>query len=183
MQLAGGQSVPLTQLLLTEASADYLLHNPESLKGFEAFLLDEAFRPRASLWPLAEAKTRVYRENRQILLDNFAELLGDEPELFHWTQPGAGFFSVFTLNHPTLECNAAFSQRLVAEYGVVTIPTFSFYPRDARTRNPKAGLDQLRLSFCYSEGCGEARRNQLDAATRAFAQALRTECGLDSQSR
>lgn len=172
------KTVPLTDLLLTEEAAQILLHNPEALRGFEAFLTGADFQPLASLWPLAEQKNRVYRENRQILLDNFRALLGDQPELFHWTQPGAGFFSVFTLNHPNLPCDSAFTEKLVADYGVVTIPTFSFYPADARQRNPQAGLNQLRLSFCYSEGVGEARQQQIDAATCAFASAIRKECGV-----
>ncbi|MBB3168537.1 pyridoxal phosphate-dependent aminotransferase [Simiduia aestuariiviva] len=178
LELHGGTRAPLTQLLLTEASADFLLQNPEALCGFESFLTDENFQPRKSLWPVAEQKNQIYRENRQILLDTFSEQLSDQPELFSWTEPGAGFFSVFTLNHPRLTCDSAFTQRLVSEYGVVTIPTYSFFPPDARVRNPQAGLNQLRLSFCYSEGVGEARRSALGAATRAFAQAIRKECKL-----
>ncbi|UTA49368.1 PLP-dependent aminotransferase family protein [Simiduia sp. 21SJ11W-1] len=178
LTIAGGAKVPLTQLLMTEASADFLMHNPEALCGFESFLLDDQFKPRESLWPVAEEKIRVYRENREILLSTLAEKLGDTPELFGWTTPGAGFFSVFTLNHPSIRCDKAFTERLVAEYGVVTIPTFSFFPADARVRNPKAGLNQLRLSFCYSEGTGAARRAELGAASQAFARAIRTECGL-----
>lgn len=175
---AGNKTVPMTQLLLTEASASILLHNPESLRGFESFLTDQTFQPLPSLWPIAEEKNSVYRENRQILLDNFDQLLGAHKHLFEWTKPGAGFFSVFTLNHPSIRCDSQFTDKLVSEYGVVTIPTFSFFPEDAKLRNPKAGLNQLRLSFCYSEGIGSERIRQIDQASRAFATAMLRECGI-----
>ena len=178
IQLANKKYAPLSDLLLAEASANILLHNPEALRGFEAFLTDENFSPLKSLWPIAEEKNHIYGENRQILLDTFEAEFGQHKDLFHWTKPGAGFFSVFTINHPTLVCNSELTDKLVAQYGVVTIPTFSFYPDDARTRNKSAGLDQLRLSFCYSEGVGEQRKQQLQAATRAFAQAIKKECGV-----
>ncbi|MDN3639549.1 aminotransferase class I/II-fold pyridoxal phosphate-dependent enzyme [Simiduia curdlanivorans] len=178
IELANKQTVPLNQLLLTEASANILLHNPEALRGFEAFLTDEKFSARQSLWPIANEKNQIYSENRQILLDTFEQEFARHKDMFHWTKPGAGFFSVFTINHPNVICNSDLTDKLVAEYGVVTIPTFSFYPEDARARNSKAGLDQLRLSFCYSEGIGERRRQQLQAAASAFAEAIKQECGV-----
>lgn len=179
--LKNGETKPMTELLLTEASSQTLLHNPEALMAFAAFLGDDDFNTRASLWPIAEQKIALYRENRDLLLTTFKDRLGDHPELFQWTEPGAGFFSVFSLNHPTLLCDTAFTERLVAQYGVVTIPTFTFYPDDARVRNPVAGLNQLRLSFCFSEGEGEARRQQLKGACNAFASAMRQECRIDQQ--
>ncbi|AFU97444.1 pyridoxal phosphate-dependent aminotransferase [Simiduia agarivorans] len=179
--LKDGSNKALTDLLLTEASSQTLLHNPEALMAFAAFLGDDSFATRASLWPMAEQKIALYRENRDLLLSTLKQRLGDHPDLFQWTEPGAGFFSVFTLNHPSLHCDTAFTERLVADYGVVTIPTFSFYPDDARARNPMAGLNQLRLSFCFSEGEGAARRQQLLDASNAFASALRQECRIDQQ--
>lgn len=176
--IAGGEERPLQHLLLTEASADILLHNPDALRGFEAFLMDESFVLRKSLWPVAAEKNAVYGENRQIMLDGFDEHLGNFPELFEWTEPGAGFFSVFTFKHPDIETDQAFVEKLVAEYGVVTIPTFGFYPDDARARNAKAGMDQLRLSFCFSERCGDGRRQDLQEAVNAFCNAARIESGL-----
>jgi len=178
IELANKKAVPLNQLLLTEASANILLHNPEALRGFEAFLTDENFSARQSLWPIASEKNQIYSENRQILLDTFEQEFAQHKDMFQWTKPGAGFFSVFTINHPNVICNSDLTDKLVAEYGVVTIPTFSFYPEDARARNSKAGLDQLRLSFCYSEGIGERRRQQLQAAASAFAKAIKQECGV-----
>ena len=70
----------MTDLVLTEASGDMLLHNPEALRAFEAYLMDERFRPRESLWPVAAQKNGVYGENRKILLDGLAELEMTLPE-------------------------------------------------------------------------------------------------------
>ncbi len=176
--VSDNQRVPLHQLLLTEASADILLHNPEALRGFEAFLMDENFQLWDSLWPIAAEKNAVYAENRQILLDGLDEYLGNYPELFEWTKPGAGFFSVFTFKHPSIETNPAFVEKLIADYGVITIPTFGFFPLDAKARNARAGLDQLRLSFCFSERRGEGRREDLRAAVKAFCHAVRVESGI-----
>jgi DNA-binding transcriptional MocR family regulator len=178
IEVDGGRRTKLRDLVLTEASGDILFQNPEALRGFEAYLMDEEFRPRESLWPLAAVKNAVYGENRRILLDGLAHYLGDWPDLFRWTSPGAGFFSVFTFVRRNLEANQAFVERLVADYGVVTIPMFGFYPRDAIERDPGAGLDQIRLSFSFNESFGDARRADMEAATRAFADAVRRESGL-----
>ena len=170
LDVANGE-VGLTELLLTEASADILFQNPHALRGFEALLVDEAFRERASLWPVAERKLAVYRENRQILLDGLAAGLGDQQDRFAWTTPGAGFFSVFTFKNPAVTTDDAFVARLVAEHGVVAIPMYDFYPADAKARNPRAGLDQLRLSFCFTESLGDARRQDMRDAVDAFCRA------------
>jgi DNA-binding transcriptional MocR family regulator len=174
VELAGGKVVPVKNLLLTESSGSVLFHNPEALRGFEAYLHDEAMAERASLWPVAAAKNAVYGENRQILLDGLQHYLGDHPELFGWTKPGAGFFSVFTFRDGRVRTDAAFVERLVAEYGVVTIPMFGFYSADARERDPDVGLDQIRLSFSYSTGVGPARVAEMKAAVRAFGRAIRS---------
>ena len=179
LAVEGGQNVVrLMDLLLTESSGNVLLHNPEALRGFEAYLMDERFELRESLWPVAAAKNVVYGENRRILLDRLEEYLGEFGDLFSWTEPGAGFFSVFTFNHEGIRTDQAFVERLIAEYGVVTIPMFGFYPNDARRRDPNIGLDQLRLSFSYSERTGDGRREDLEQAVHAFANAVRVECGL-----
>jgi len=96
IEIADGQKVDLTDLLLTEASADVLFQNPHALRSFEALLREDDGSVRASLWPVAEQKLAVYRENRQILLDGLEDELGDFRDRFHWTKPEAGFFSVFT---------------------------------------------------------------------------------------
>jgi DNA-binding transcriptional MocR family regulator len=173
-----GATVPITDLLLTEAAADTLFHNPEALRGFEALLHDDAMQLRESLWDVAEGKLAVYRANRRILLDGLADELGGHPELFQWTHPEAGFFSVFTFAGGRVTTDAAFISRLVSEYGVVAIPMHDFYPADARARNPRAGLDQLRLSFCFSESVGAQRVRDLTAAVAAFCRAARIESGL-----
>ena len=49
----------------------------------------------ASIWPLAEDKLVVYRENRRILLE-VLERAGAYKDYFSWTIPGGGFFTVFT---------------------------------------------------------------------------------------
>lgn len=175
---AGAAPVRLKDLLLTEASGDILFHNPEALRGFEAYLMNEDFQPRESLWPLAALKNAVYGENRAILLDGLREYLGDYPEHFSWTEPGAGFFSVFTFTQKQLRTNAEFIEKLIADHGVVTIPMFGFYPQDAKDRDPEAGLDQIRLSFSFNESIGEARRQDMRDAVRAFANAVRVETSL-----
>ncbi len=176
--IEGGAPVPITDLLLTEASADLLFQNPEALRGFEALLHDDAMDLRKSLWPVADEKLAIYRDNRRIVLDALQAELGAYPESFSWTHPEAGFFTVFTFRNPAVTTDDAFIARLVSQYGVVAIPMYDFYPRDARQRNPRAGLDQLRLSFCFSESTGAQRRTDLREAVAAFARAARIESGV-----
>lgn len=175
--IGGGETVPLKELALTEASADILFQNPGALRGFEALLHDEHFEERRSLWPVAEEKLKVYRENRQIMLEGLARGLGDRPELFHWTEPAAGFFTVFTFREG-VRTDDAFVNALVADHGVVVIPMYDFYPQDARERDPNAGLNQLRLSFCFTESIGEQRRQDLKDSVAAFCRAARAAAGL-----
>lgn len=172
------KTAPLKDLLVTEAAATILFHNPEALRGFEAYLMDDSFSLRDSLWPLAEKKNALYRDNRQLLLDGLEQYLGEYDHVFRWTKPGAGFFSVFTIANERVRTNQEFVAELIANHGVVTIPMFGFFPADAKRRNPEAGLDQLRLSFSFNESFGEQRRQDLRAAVRAFAHAMRQICGL-----
>ncbi len=178
VMLSDGKVVPVKNLLLTESSGSILFHNPEALRSFEAYLHDAAMAERPSLWPVAAQKNGVYGQNRQILLDGLDRYLGDHPELFSWTRPGAGFFSVFTFRDGRVRTDAAFVERLVAEYGVVTIPMFGFYSQDAKQRDPDVGLNQIRLSFSYSTGVGQARVSELEAAVAAFGRAVREIYGL-----
>ena len=172
----GDQPVPLADLLLTESSADILFQNPAALRGFEALLhrrQGEEFVLREGLWDVAEEKLGVYRENRQILLEGLDSALGAHRDKYHWTVPQAGFFSVFRFLDPAVRTDDAFVERLVADHGVVAIPMYDFYPDDARRRNPRAGFDELRLSFCFSESSGAQRRRDMTAAVAAFAAAVR----------
>ncbi len=178
LEIGDGRRESLTDLLLTEASADILFHNPQALRSFESLLHDESGRLRDSLWPVANAKLEVYRENRSIMLDGLQRSLGAWPERFRWTVPEAGFFTVFRFLDPDIVTDDEFVARLVAQYGVVVIPMYDFYPADARERNPRAGLDELRLSFCFTERTGKARVEDLGAAVEAFARAVRAESGL-----
>jgi DNA-binding transcriptional MocR family regulator len=178
LEISGGQTVPLLDLAVVEASGDILFQNPGALRGFEALLHEADFSERQSLWPVAETKLAVYRENRRILLDGLTQALGPYPEHFHWTVPGAGFFSVFTFKTPGLCTDDEFVQNLVANHGVVVIPMYDFYPRDARERDPGAGLNELRLSFCFSESTGEQRRKDLREAVGAFCAAALALAGL-----
>lgn len=171
--IEGGREVAFTDLALTEAAAAILFHNPGALRGFEALLHDDDFRPRQSMWPLAEKKLPVYRENRTILLEGFEAGLGAHRDRFHWTVPEAGFFSVFTFRNPAVRTDESFTQKLVAEFGIVAIPMHDFYPADARERDAGAGLNQLRLSFCFSESTGEDRRRDLRDAVAAFCAAVK----------
>jgi DNA-binding transcriptional MocR family regulator len=178
LAIAGGREVGLKDLALVASAGDILLHNPEALRGFEAYLMDESFAPRESLWPIAALKNAVYGENRDILLGGLEQHLGEFPDEFSWTRPGAGFFSVFTIKRKRVRTDSQFIEDLIAKYGVVTIPMFGFLPADAKVRDPDAGLDQIRLSFCFNERLGEGRRQDLRDAVRAFANAMRVECGL-----
>ena len=95
-------------------------------------MLHEAdFSERKSLWPVAEGKLAVYRENREILLEGFEAQLGAHRDRFHWTVPEAGFFSVFTFLDSNLRTDDEFIEQLVANYGLVVIPMYDFYPPDA----------------------------------------------------
>lgn len=178
LAIGGGREVPLKDLILVASAGDVLFQNPEALRGFESYLTNEDFTPRESLWPVAAAKNAVYGEMRDIMLGAFETWLGEFPAEFAWTRPGAGFFSVFTFKGKRFKTDQQFVEALIAKYGVVTIPMFGFYPADAKQRDPNAGLDQLRLSFCFNEKRGEGRRQDLRDAVRAFCDAVRAECGL-----
>ena len=178
IEIEGGKRLPIADLFLTEASADLLFQNPEALHGFDALLHDDAMKLRSSLWPVAEAKLEIYRENRALMLEGLERGLSAHPDHFRWTHPAAGFFTVFTFLNPSVTTDDAFIARLVSEYGVVAIPMYDFYPPDARRRNPRAGLDQLRLSFCFSESTGAERRRDLVEAVAAFCSAARAESGI-----
>ena len=92
--------------------------------------------------------------------------------------PAPGFFSVFTIRKGGVRTDDDFIERLVAEYGLVVIPMYDFYPPDARARNPAAGYDQLRISFCFSESTGDERRRDLTEAVQAFCVAVKALTGL-----
>ena len=83
LTIAGGETAALAELALVQASADILFPNPAAIRGFEALLHEADFSERTSLWPVAEEKLTVYRENRQILLDGFEAQLGAHRDYFH----------------------------------------------------------------------------------------------------
>ena len=178
VKISGEEVISLGDLLLTESSADILFHNPEALYGFESILHDENMELRHSLWPVANEKLKVYRENREIILTGLADGLGAYPEHFSWTIPESGFFTVFRFHDRNITTDAAFIEQLVSEFGIVVIPMYDFYPEDARRRNPSAGLNELRLSFCFSESYGKARRQDLTQAVSAFCRAVLSVTGL-----
>ena len=178
LSIAGGKEVSLTEMALSESSSDMLFQNPGALRGFEAMLHDDAFNQRESMWPLAHKKLEVYRENREIMLSMLDDELGAYPEHFSWTRPGAGFFCVFTFKSGEITTDDAFIESFVAQYGIVVIPMYDFYPADAKERDPRAGLDQLRLSFCFSESVGDERRRDLTAAVAAFCSAVKELAGI-----
>lgn len=180
LAIADGKTVDLAEMALTEASSDILFQNPAALRGFEALLHDAKFEPISSMWLLAEEKLGVYRENREILLSVLEEKLGQYPEYFSWTRPDAGFFSVFTFRQSSIKTDDSFIESLVAQYGVVAIPMYDFYPADAKARDPDAGLNQLRLSFCFSESKGEARRVDMREAITTFCDAALQLTGLQN---
>lgn len=173
ISIEGGRKLPLTDLLLTEAAGDLLFHNPEALYGFDAILHDEQMQLRPSLWPVADGKLGVYRENRQIMMDTLQRELGREPDRFSWTQSESGFFTVFRCHDAKVRTDDAFIEKMVADYGIVVVPMYDFYPADARERNPHAGLNELRLSFCFTESTGDARRSDMQEAVETFCDAIR----------
>jgi hypothetical protein len=176
IHIHGGEEIDITDLLLVEASGELLFHNPAALRGFESILHDDNFKLR-SLWDVAEDKLAIYSENREILLSGLESQLGAHKDLFSRTKPQAGFFSVFTFLSGNVVTDDAFIERMVAEYGVVVIPMYDFYPADARRRNPRAGYDQVRLSFCFNEAKGQQRRDDLKDAVAAFCRAALTVSG------
>ena len=178
VKVGEGREVPLTELLLSESSGAILFHNPLALLTFEALLREEDGSVRTSLWPLAEEKLEIYRENRAIVLDGLDAGLGSYTDQFDWTRPGAGFFSAFTIKQPEIRVDDTFTNALVERYGVVVVPMYGFYPEDFLAKAPNAGFDQLRLSFCFTESAGEARRRDLQNAVDAFCTAMKIECGL-----
>ncbi len=178
VSVENGNDVALTELLLSESSGSILFHNPLSLLTFEALLRLEDGSLRSSLWPLAEEKLEVYRENREIVLSGLESELGEYREHFDWTRPDAGFFSAFTIKQADIRVDDEFTNALVERYGVVVVPMYGFYPNDFLERSPNAGFDQLRLSFCFTESHGEDRRRDLHEATLAFCQAMKVETGL-----
>ena len=178
IQIDNGEQASLAELALLQASADILFPNPAAYLGFEALLHEADFSERRSLWPVAEEKLVVYRENREIMLQGFEANLGAYPNLFHWTVPMAGFFSVFTFVAGTVRTDDEFILQMVTDYGLVVIPMYDFYPPDARIRNPSAGFNQLRISFCFSESAGEQRRKDLREAVETFCRAVKKLAGV-----
>ena len=178
LAVAGGQTISLTDLLLTEAAADVLFQNPQALRAFESLLREEDGSLRDSLWPVARKKLEIYAENRDIVLKGLEKGLGDYPDHFRWTQPEAGFFTVFTFKNDAVRTDDAFIEWLVSEHGVVVVPMYDFYPADAQERNRDAGYDQLRLSFCFTESAGPQRRKDLEASVAAFVKAAKDAVGL-----
>ena len=185
LEIAEGEKVPLSELALVESSSELLFHSPGALRGFEALLheqIDDDFVERDSIWALAEDKLVVYRENRQILLDVLERELGSYRDCFSWTIPGGGFFTVFSfLNNgqgSTVRTDDAMVESMVMEHGLVVIPMYDFYPRDARERDPDAGMNQLRLSFCFSESAGQQRRDDMREAVEAFCHAAKALVGI-----
>lgn len=178
LTITGGEKVGLAEMALTEASSDVLFQNPAALRGFEALLHDADFNELPSMWPLAELKLDVYRENREILLSTLRRELGPYPDKFSWTNPGAGFFTVFTFLDPNVSTDDEFIADMVGNYGVVVIPMYDFYPDDAQARHPRAGLNQLRLSFCFSESTGDARRRDMQEAIDTFCVAAKAAASL-----
>ncbi len=178
LSIAGGETATLAELALVQASGDILFPNPGAYQGFEALLHEADFSERRSLWPVAEDKLAIYRDNRRLLLEGFEAELGPHRDHFHWTEPAAGFFSVFTFRKGQVRTDDAFINDMVSNYGLVVIPMYDFYPPDARARNPDAGYDQLRISFCFSESIGEQRRRDMREAVATFCSAVKALSGI-----
>jgi aspartate/methionine/tyrosine aminotransferase len=92
LEIAAGEKVPLSELALVESSSELLFHSPGALRGFEALLHERSsddFVERQSIWPLAEDKLVVYRENRQILLEVLERELGSYKDYLAGQFPAA----------------------------------------------------------------------------------------------
>ncbi len=72
----------------------------------------------------------------------------------------------------------AMIEKMVMDHGLVVIPMYDFYPMDARERDPGAGMNQLRLSFCFSESAGQQRRDDMRDAVEAFCDAAKSLAGI-----
>ena len=136
--IEGGASVPITDLLLTEASADLLFQNPEALRGFEALLHDDAMDLRKSLWPVANEKLAIYRDNRRIVLDALQSRARRLSRVVQLDPSGSRIFHSVHVPQSAVTTDDAFIARLVSQYGVVAIPMYDFYPatRGNATRGP-----------------------------------------------
>jgi len=178
INIANDYSIAISRLLLTEASADILFQNPEALYGFAALLHDQKLEPRTSLWPVADSKISVYADNRAILLDTLQKELGNHSDHFIWTVPAAGFFSVFTFLNEAIRTDEDMVAKLVSEYGVVVVPMAEFYPADAHQRCPGVGLNQIRLSFCFSESAPGKRADDMREAVLTFCKAVKKLSGI-----
>ena len=178
INIANDQTIAISSLLLTEASADILFQNPEALYGFAALLHDQNLEPRNSLWPVAESKMSVYTDNRAILLDTLKQELGAYREHFLWTIPAAGFFSVFTFLNETIRTDEDMVANLVSDFGVVVVPMAEFYPADAQERRPGVGLNQIRLSFCFTESAPGKRADDMREAVLTFCAAAKKLSGI-----
>lgn len=171
MEISEGRRVRLSELVVAISASTILMHNPQALRGFEAYLHDESGRLKPSLWPTAEGRIVVYRENRDVLLAGLETYLGSTG-LARWTTPGAGFFSVITFLDGRLPHSPVLAERLLREHGVTSVPMVDFYASDHRQSHPAAGADQLRLAFSFTEQTGEARVEAMRKATEVFAGAL-----------
>ena len=179
LQIQNGRFVPLTDLMLTESSAGILFHKPSVTFGIRRFIARrEGSASIDSMWPLAEQKLRVYRENREIAMKGLHAGLGSYPHKISWTQPDAGFFTAVKVHDPSISIDNEFALRLVENYGVVIVPMYDFYPDDARGRNPRAGFDEMRVSFCFTEGGADKRRKELESAVDQFCVAMQAELSL-----
>ena len=174
LAIEGGREVPITDLLLTEASADLLFQNPEALHGFEALLHDDAMQLRTSLWPVANEKLKIYRDNRRIVLEGLENELGRYPESFRWTHPEAGFFTVFTFLNPNVTTDDAFIARLVSQYGVVAIPMYDFYPAGcAQTRSTRGARSAAAVVLLQRKRRRAAQNRSARSGCRVCARRAR----------
>ena len=134
--------------------------------GFEALLHEADFSERKSLWPVAEGKLAVYRENRSIMLDGRLmcaclvlgpELEGRAVETIEGMANGEELHPLQRqfLEHAALQC------------GVCT-PGFLVAAKDLLDRNPEPTDDEVRYwlagNLCRCTGYDKILRAVHDAA-------------------
>jgi DNA-binding transcriptional MocR family regulator len=182
-----GREMGINELVTTTIASTNLMPDHESLLQFDAFLHTETGNGFAlrSLWEEAEFRAGIYQQNRDVLLAGLEHYLGEYPEIFKWTKPGSGFFSVLTLLGGHHRTDGQFVSGLIEADEVTTIPMFGFYtgietmPLRLRDTGHLLGYNELRLAFSYTEeDDDEGRLSAMQTATEKLGRAMRRLHGL-----
>ena len=172
--------MPIATLALTESSADLLFQTQRRCEGSRRLLHERddngGFHKRESMWPLAEDKLSVYRENREITLSTLQRELGQYPVL-QLDRPRRRFLFSVHLQAWSRRTRRPHRRRHDRTHGQRTRHSshtdVRLLSRRCTATRPRAGMNQLRLSFCFSESQGDARRADMREAVEAFCAAAK----------